>query len=244
VIRRLPAMRARKPSLAAPGPARVVPAAVALGVLAAAAWVVLAAGLVEHPSHDALLGHGHAPSRAMLGAFLLGWLLMVVAMMLPASIPAVLARARDTAARRLWAATAGLVVATCAVWSGFAMVTLAGDAVVHRVVDSWHWLGEREVLVAAAVLVLAGMFHLSPLQRRLLDAARRPPRHLPRHALSCLGSCGALMLVMFAVGVGSLLWMAVLTLVMTVEHGARSGPRLVPIAGIALVLLGAATALG
>jgi predicted metal-binding membrane protein len=43
------------------------------------------------------------------------------------------------------------------------------------------------------------------------------------------------MLVMFAVGVESLLWMAVLAAVMTVERVTRYGSRLAPLVGLALI---------
>ena len=54
----------------------------------------------------------------------------------------------------------------------------------------------------------------------------------------CLGCCWALMLVMFAVGVANLLWMAALTVLMIYEKTGHAGRRVVPLAG--LVLLGGA----
>ena len=47
------------------------------------------------------------------------------------------------------------------------------------------------------------------------------------------------MLVMFGVGVGSLVWMAVLTGVMVVEKTYPGGQRLSPLVGAALLLLAA-----
>ncbi len=55
----------------------------------------------------------------------------------------------------------------------------------------------------------------------------------------CLGSCWALMLVMFGLGVGSLLSMAVLTEVMVVEKTSPGGQRLSPVIGIILLGLAA-----
>jgi predicted metal-binding membrane protein len=43
------------------------------------------------------------------------------------------------------------------------------------------------------------------------------------------------MLLMFAVGVGSLWWMAVLTAVMVAQKTTRWGTRLVPVVGAALL---------
>jgi predicted metal-binding membrane protein len=59
-----------------------------------------------------------------------------------------------------------------------------------------------------------------------------------RHALLCLGCCWALMLVMFAAGTGSLLWMLLLTAVMVAEKTTSWGARLVAPAGIAFIASG------
>lgn len=47
------------------------------------------------------------------------------------------------------------------------------------------------------------------------------------------------MLVMFAAGVGNLLWMAPLALVMVVERTSRAGKRLVAPVGLGLIALAA-----
>jgi predicted metal-binding membrane protein len=57
-----------------------------------------------------------------------------------------------------------------------------------------------------------------------------------RQSIFCLGCCWALMLVMFGLGVGSLLWMAMLTEVMVVEKTFPGRERLSPV--ISIVLLG------
>lgn len=188
---------------------------------------------MDHTSHEALLGSGQPPRLAALVAFLGQWQLMVVATMLPPAIPAVAARARRT--RRWWATTSAVVATTCGVWTGFAVAMLAGDSVVHRLVAAWSWLGNREWLVTSAVLVVAGAVHLAPFERRALAAARGVSGPPWRYAVSCLGSCWALMLVMFAVGVESLLWMALLAAVMMVERATTCGVRLAPLVGLALI---------
>jgi predicted metal-binding membrane protein len=58
--------------------------------------------------------------------------------------------------------------------------------------------------------------------------------------MSCLGCCWALMLLMFATGVGSLAWMLALTVVMVVEKTSRWGARLVAPVGFALLVAGVA----
>jgi len=60
-----------------------------------------------------------------------------------------------------------------------------------------------------------------------------------RHGIFCLGCRWALMLVMFGLGVGSLLWLAVLTGVMVMGKTFSGRERLSPVIGI--VLLGLST---
>jgi predicted metal-binding membrane protein len=224
---------ARLPTRPVFGPA--IAPAVVLGALAAAAWALLASGATGHMSHDELLGSGQLPQLAPLLAFLGSWQLMVAAMMLPLAVPAIASRARRTG--RPWAAAGAVAVALCAVWTGFAVAVLAGDSGIHRLVAAWPWLAEHEWLVASAVLVLAGLVQLAPFQQRALASAQRASGRPWRYATLCLGSCWALMLVMFAVALGSLLWMAVVAVMMTVERVTAHGSRWAPLVGAALISL-------
>jgi predicted metal-binding membrane protein len=220
----------------------------ALAVVAAAAWAVLAVGLAGHTTHDDVLGHGHVPHLATVAALIGGWLLMVAAMMLPPEIVTARTRGAPTPAPTAAptpgptaGATAALAAATFAVWTGFAIVALSGDAVVHALADSRPWL-ERSV--APAVLIGAGLFQLSPGRGRLLAAARSTSGRPWRHAVRCLGGCWALMLVMFAVGLGNLIWMILLTVVMTAERVERRRARLTGVlAGLALIVVGVLVAI-
>ena len=130
-----------------------------------------------------------------------------------------------------------------AVWTWFALMALAGDAALHWLADQTAFLRERPWLIGGAVLLLAGAFQFSALKERCLRQCRLPfnflQRHyrrgIPaawdlglRHGLFCLGCCWALMLTMFAVGVGNLAWMAGLTGVMVVEKTMPWGRRLAP----------------
>jgi hypothetical protein len=59
-----------------------------------------------------------------------------------------------------------------------------------------------------------------------------------RHRAFCAGCCWALMLVMFALGVASLIWMALLTALMVHEKTRPAGARTVPLTGVTLLALG------
>lgn len=236
-----------------------IPGGALIWGVVAAAWALAlllpALGHGDLVSHHAVLEGRSLPPASTLLLFLVAWQVMTGAMMLPSSLPMLQIFARTSRAQvhpRL--AMTVFLAAYFAVWTAFAVVALAGDAGLHLLIDRWAWLGARPWLIAGSVLLLAGAFQYSPLKERCLDACRSPvnfvwryyDRGLPaawrlgiRHGLFCLGCCWALMLTMFAVGVGSLTWMAALTGVMLIEKTARRGRRLVPLIGAALLIWGA-----
>lgn len=236
---------------------------VALWVAAGACWLLTAAFVVAGPGgaghHGAVLDAAAAPWPARLGALLVVWLVMIGAMMLPTVVPmvrmfdAVTARAPRPAAAR-----AGFLAGYLAIWTAFAGVVLVGDAAVDALVDGWAWLAARPGLVLGATLLVAGTFQFSPLKNACLTACRNPIGFLwqhyrrgaaaawrlgLRHGLSCLGCCWALMLVMVATGVSSLVWMVGLTAVMVIEKTARRGARLVAPVGVVLLVAGSSLSL-
>ncbi|HEY6780637.1 MAG TPA: DUF2182 domain-containing protein [Thermoleophilaceae bacterium] len=250
----------------APAPPRGVAAfaatragGVPLPVLAAiaVAWAVSiaaeASGVGAHLHHDALLAHGAPPLIGVLG-FLIAWQLMIAAMMLPSSLPLVGMFAAATAAlpdrRRTLAAFLG---SYAVVWLAFGALAFAGDAGLHALVNSSAWLREHDWAIGPSALLLAGAFQFSSLKDACLKACRHPASFLHRHyrrgtggafALGlrhgafCVGCCWALMLVMFAAGVASLIWMALLTALMVHEKTRPAGARTVPITGAVLLALG------
>jgi predicted metal-binding membrane protein len=144
------------------------------------------------------------------------------------------------------------------VWCAFALVALVGDSRIHWIVDNWAWLADHEALILGSTLVLAGVFQFSPLKEACLTFCRSPLGFVMRnyrqgaaggwrvgwrHGLYCLGCCWALMLVMFATGVGSLAWMLLLTAVMAAEKTSRWGKQLVAPVGISLITAGVAVSL-
>ena len=109
-------------------------------------------------------------------------------------------------------------------------------------------------MIGATTLVLAGGFQFSPLKARCLNQCCSPFSFFLRYyrkgvgsawrlglcyGALCVGCSWALMLVMFGLGVGSLVWMAVLTGMMMVEKTLPGGHRLSPVVGIVLLLLAA-----
>lgn len=246
----------------APGLGHADRAVVVTLVLAAAAWALLLAGAVlggeSIVSHHAVLEGDHALAPAV-GAFAVGWAVMVGAMMLPSTVPVVGAYARLTADRPgRQRALAAFLAAYTAVWMGFGLAALAGDAGLHALVHRAAWLEQHPSVIPAGIFVAAGVAQLLPVTRRCLDECRDPVRLLTRdggatvdggawatgvrHGVACLGATGALMLVMFAVGLHHVLWVAALTAVLVAEKTMRGGQRLLPVVGVALVATGVGVA--
>jgi len=206
-------------------------------------------------NHDYLIEESHFPLPLALVIFLACWQIMTVAMMLPSSMPMVYMMVHASRQQpHPRAVQAAFLAGYALVWTAFALVALLGDTQIHRLVDSWPWLDQHSWLIGAATFAVAGGFQFSPLKGRCLKQCRSPfsffvryyrkgvgaAWHLGlRHGAFCLGCCWALMLVMFGLGVGNLVWMTVLAGVMVVEKTFPGGQRLSPIIGIALLGLSA-----
>jgi predicted metal-binding membrane protein len=218
-------------------------------VLAILAWIEGWGGAL---GHDHLIEHGPGLWPAM-GMFLGGWQVMIAAMMLPSSLSAFRWFDGLTAHRRdRRSAGAAFLAGYASVWTGFGALAFLGDIGFHRFVERWAWLGARPWLIGGSIIVLAGAFELSPLAGRcgtrmtqLSDRLGRDDRLVNSgamrlgadHGLRRLSRCWALMLLSFAVGMASLVWMVALTLLMVLQERKGAG-RAAWLMGIALLVVG------
>ncbi len=234
-----------------------------LALLVALAWLALGAwGLSPYARYldHAALFEGGAGGGWLALVFVAGWVAMCCAMMLPTVFPlarqfGVLVQAQPHRGLLLGLLAAGYL----AVWSGFGFVALGADALVHAAVPRLPGLAARPWLVAAAVLVLAGAYQLAPLKDACLRRCRSPRSFLvehwngrnafgqafrlgAHHGAFCLGCCWALMLLMFAAGLGSLVWMLALATLMSIEKAAPWGRTAVRPTGLVLIAAGLLTA--
>jgi predicted metal-binding membrane protein len=246
--------------LSAPPARRSVLAPV--GALVLLAWLVLWAWgespygrYLDHRNLDAV--RGQAP---LFGLFVGGWVVMLVAMMLPTSLPLVLlfggiVQRRSDRGRLL----ALLLVGYLSVWTVFGLFVHLGDTGVHALVDGLPWLQAHAWLIGAATLLVAGVYQFTPLKYRCLEECRSPLTFITshwhgrhdqgqafllgvRHGMFCVGCCWSLMLLMFAVGMGSLAWMLGLGAVMAIEKNLPWGRWLARPLGAVLVAAGLAVA--
>jgi predicted metal-binding membrane protein len=248
---------ASSPDQAAPGKALRRAVAIWPWLLVAAAWALALLAVWTHQqyliNHDYLLTESGLPWLAALLLFLACWQVMTAAMMLPSSLPMVslLARAcrREAHPHRTMGA---FLAGYAAVWTAFAIAAFLGDTLIHALVNGWPALARHPWLIGATTFALAGAFQFSPLKTRCLKMCRSPLGFFARfyhrgvgqawrlglqHGKFCLGCCWALMLVMFGIGVGSVVWMAALSGVMVIEKVLPGGQRLSPLIGVFLFVL-------
>ena len=242
-------------------------AAAALALTVALAWGWLAA---NGSSHDmaAMDGMGSTAPRSVWSAGWLGaafgmWALMMVAMMLPSAAPMILIYARlpgAGAARTGLRLTTAFAIAYVAVWTAFSAVAAAAQAqlISSGLVDAAALaVGDRQL--AGLLLILAGLYQLTPLKEACLGQCRSPVAFIMRHArpgaagairlglfhgLYCLGCCWALMVLLFVGGVMNLAWVAMLALVVLAEKLAPARWRARTVLGLLLLAGGAALAAG
>ncbi len=201
--------------------------------LAAAAWAITIArmrGMDAGPGTD--LGG--------LGWYLGIWVTMTAAMMLPSAAPA--ARYVARLARRV--PTLLFVAGYLAVWTGYGLAAYGLFRLVTSFDIGWVAWDEGGPYFAGGTIVAAGIYELTPLKQLSLRCCRSPQHRADAlraglaHGLDCVGCSGALMAVLFVLGVMSLFWMAVVAAVIFVEKVLLHGPRLSRVFALALVALG------
>jgi predicted metal-binding membrane protein len=161
------------------------------------------------------------------------WFLMAVAMMLPSAAPMIrtYCEIADTAAARSEPVVHPLVLVAgyLATWL---LASLAFAALAFAIGGMAGSGGPLPLAAGGLALALAGAYQFSGLKEACLEKCRNPfailfsrwstaPSSVFRlgveQGLWCLGCCWALMLVMFAVGLSNLFWMALLGLLAFVE---------------------------
>ena len=223
----------------------LVPAAIAAATLVT--WIV---------TIDRMQGMDAGPGTNLggLGWFLGVWATMMAAMMLPSVMPMTLAFARVSGDHQrhgrsfipAWVFISGYLAA----WTAYGLLAYA----IFRVIQSAHidplsWRADGP-LIAGAAIVVAGLYQLSPLKRSCLRRCR-PATHPVigcrrpawpgavltgfEHGALCIGCCWGLMLVLFALGVMSILWMLVVAGLIFAEKVLPFGERLSRLFAVALM---------
>jgi predicted metal-binding membrane protein len=234
--------------------------AVRLNAISIATFLLAAALATWIVAIERMRGMDAGPGTDLgtLGWYVGVWVTMMAAMMLPSVVPmaVIFGRvSRDRTARHqeafvpTWIFLAGYLAA----WT---VVGLAAYGIYRgiRALDpgflAWQ---EQGPIVAGGAIVLAGIYQLTPLKRICLRHCRSPLHFVLHgwrpgrmgalrmgleHGAYCVGCCVGLMLILFALGVMSLLWMAVVAALVFAEKVLPIGERLSLALGVAFIVCG------
>lgn len=186
--------------------------------LAAASWVVAVRQMNG-------MDMGVATTLGSFTFFVVLWVSMMAAMMLPGAAPAVLRRAHATGVR----AVPLFVGSYLAVW------TVVGIAayVLYRPHGS---------LAAGALVIAAGIYELTPLKQQFRTLCRESAGSGFEYGVCCVGSSIGLMLVLFAVSAMSISWMSVVAVIVVAQKllatkAAIDLPVALAIVGLGILIL-------
>jgi len=221
-------------SVTRPAGAGLNPAAAAVRArlgLVAALFALAAVGWFWTVREMRGMDAGPWTSLGSLGWFLGIWVVMMAAMMFPSVSPTIALYTRvtkDSSPLSPWLFAGGYLLA----WTAAGLLAYAvGVVAVALFGDVLAWdRGGREL--AAATLVVAAVYEVTPLKNVCLTKCRTPLgsflgswrggptgalRMGARNGAWCVGCCWALMASLFALGVMSVSWMALVAGIIAIE---------------------------
>ena len=189
-----------------------------------------------------------------LGWYLGIWVTMMAAMMLPSVAPMVLLFDKISSERarqgKSYVPTWVFALSYFAVWTVYGLAAYG----IYRGVRSLHpgFLGwdRGGPYVVAGLIAFAGLYELTPLKSVCLRHCRSPMHFLlggwrfgtagalrmgVEHGAYCVGCCWGLMIVLFALGVMSLAWMAVVAGLIFAQKVLPRGDRLTRVFAVGFV---------
>jgi len=182
--------------------------------------------------------NGMAPSWTPIDIVLMlaMWSVMMAAMMVPGTGPMIAAFATINRRRRARGApyvpTVMFLAGYLIVWVGFSALAVVLQWALQRTGLLTTMMQSASPWLSAALFLGAGLYQFSALKQRCLNYCRSTDGFILsewrdgaigatimglRHGLFCLGCCAALMVLLFAVAVMDLRWVAALTVLVTAE---------------------------
>jgi predicted metal-binding membrane protein len=185
------------------------------------------------------------------------WVTMMAAMMFPSAAPMVLIfhRVSSERARRgqSFVPTWVFVSAYLAVWTVYGLVAYGIYRLLVHVAGGFLAWDRGGPYVAGVAIALAGVFELTPLKSVCLHHCRTPMHYVlggwrdgrlgalrmgTEHGAYCVGCCWGLMILLFALGVMSLTWMAIVAGLIFAQKVLPHGEVLTRVFAVAFVAAG------
>jgi len=183
------------------------------------------------------------------------WAVMMLGMMLPSASPmlllfGVVARRSATGASAASAQIYGFAAGYLVVWALFSLAATALQRLLATLLFVSPMMEASHRIVGAALLLIAGVYQLTPIKQACLRTCQSPFGFLMsrwrtgvsgallmglEHGALCVGCCWALMLLLFAGGVMNLAVIAALTALVAFEKLTPLGTRGVQISGVLLI---------
>jgi predicted metal-binding membrane protein len=221
-------------------------------ILAAAAWAVLI--WQSRMAGEQMMGLTMGMEAPL---FLASWISMMVAMMFPTAAPMILMFARVSASRQqrgqTFVPTWVFVSAYLVVWTLFGMVAYLVALGGTMLAEQSMALMEHATRIGGVVLILAGLYQLSPLKHTCLSTCRSPLAFIMtswregywgafqmglEHGAYCLGCCWLLFVLLFPLGMMNVAAMAAITLLIFAEKALPLGRQIGWVAGPVLIAYG------
>ena len=201
----------------------------ALIALAVAGWIYVAYQAASMESMGSAMGGMAMGAIGGIVLFLSAWAVMMVAMMVPATLPLILLY-RTIARDRLPLVRArvgmvALLVGYIAVWTAVGLPVYAYARFAERA-------GQLATALPALFLVVGGIYQFTPLKRICHARCSSPLFFLMQnwrpgatgalrlgviHGVDCLGCCAGLMVGLVALGTMNLAWMLTAALIIFAE---------------------------
>jgi predicted metal-binding membrane protein len=221
-------------------------------------WIVLMArdmyGAMTGPSAWMMTDRWDFPHLALLFAM---WVMMMTGMMLPSAAPTLLLYAgvirKSTDGGRTPAHVYAFGGGYLLVWTAFSLLATMVQRVLAHLLLLSSMMEARGRVLGSALLILAGLYQLTPFKRTCLESCRSPAAFIAQHwrrglsggfrlgmayGLFCLGCCWALMLLLFVGGVMNLWWIGALTVFVLLEKFARLGAQGGRLSGLLIIAMG------
>lgn len=186
------------------------------------------------------------------------WAAMMVAIMFPTAAPMILTFARVQANRKQrgqvfvpsWLFAGSYIT----LWSATGILAYAAAVGGDALADNWSWLMDNAARIGGGVLILAGIYQLSPLKRVCLSKCRTPMSFILsswrdgnrgairmgfQHGVYCLGCCWMLFIILFPLGMMNVAAMAVITVLIFAEKSLPIGRQAAMAAAVLLIAWGA-----